>query len=307
MIRIEAKDLQEAYSKAASELSCSVTEITIEVIQRPSSGFLGMFQKNAIIEARKIGEPKVERKERPLPSSEPKPDVAKDEKRKNRNRRSKNKKRESQGEQKQTNTNDVKANVKPEKKEQKQEQKQEQRPKREPQPKPEPKATQDENFNKPKVPVAVAVPEIRENINKLFAESCFSLGEIKVEAYDDTTVLIEFSGEDSALLIGKEGYRYKSLSYLLYNWINIKYNLNIRLEIAEFLKNQEEMIDKYLVSVIERVNNNGRAQTKILDGVLVKIALESLRKEFPNKYVGIKAGREGGKFIVINDFNRKNQ
>lgn len=307
MIRIEAKDLQEAYSKAASELSCSVTEITIEVIQRPSSGFLGMFQKNAIIEARKIGEPKVERKERTLPSIEPKPDVPKDEKRKNRNRRSKNKKRESQGEQKQTNTNDVKANVKPEKKEQKQEQKQEQRPKREPQPKPEPKATQDENFNKPKVPVAVAVPEIRENINNLFAESCFSLGEIKVEAYDDTTVLIEFSGEDSALLIGKEGYRYKSLSYLLYNWINIKYNLNIRLEIAEFLKNQEEMIDKYLVSVIERVNNNGRAQTKILDGVLVKIALESLRKEFPNKYVGIKAGREGGKFIVINDFNRKNQ
>ncbi len=77
------------------------------------------------------------------------------------------------------------------------------------------------------------------------------------------------------------------------------------LEIAEFLKNQEEMIAKYLVGVIERINNTGRAQTKILDGVLVKIALESLRAEFPDKYVGIKSGREGGRFIVINDFNRK--
>lgn len=159
---------------------------------------------------------------------------------------------------------------------------------------------------KPTVEVEVAIKEVKENINKLFKESCFALDEIKVEKHDDETILIEFSGEDAALLIGKEGYRYKSLSYLLYNWINIKYNLNIRLEIAEFLKNQEEMIEKYLVGVIERINNNGRAQTKILDGVLVKIALEALRKEFPNKYVGIKTGREGGKFIVVNDFNRKN-
>ena len=105
---------------------------------------------------------------------------------------------------------------------------------------------------------------------------------------------------------GKEGYRYKALSYLLYNWINLKYGLNIRLEIAEFLKNQEEMIEKYLAPVIERIRNSGRGQTKILDGVLIKIALESLRAAFPEKYVGIKSGREGGKFIVVNDFNRKN-
>lgn len=118
--------------------------------------------------------------------------------------------------------------------------------------------------------------------------------------------MIEFSGEDAALLIGKEGYRYKALSYLLYNWINLKYGLNIRLEIAEFLKNQEEMIEKYLAPVIERIRSTGKGQTKILDGVLIKIALESLRSEFPEKYVGIKAGKEGGKFIVVNDFNRKN-
>ncbi len=149
------------------------------------------------------------------------------------------------------------------------------------------------------------IDEIKEDINRLFEKSCFEIDRVNVEKFNDDTVLLEFSGEDAALLIGKEGYRYKALSYLLYNWINMKYNFNIRLEIAEFLKNQEEMISKYLQPVIERVKTNGRAQTKILDGVLVKIALEKLREEFPQKYVGIKNGRDGGRFIVINDFNRK--
>ena len=39
---------------------------------------------------------------------------------------------------------------------------------------------------------------------------------------DDNTLYIEFSGEDAALLIGKEGYRYKALSYILFNWIHEK-------------------------------------------------------------------------------------
>ncbi len=45
MIRIEAETLEEAYSKAAQDLNCSVTELEIEVLQYPSKGFLGFFQK----------------------------------------------------------------------------------------------------------------------------------------------------------------------------------------------------------------------------------------------------------------------
>ncbi len=156
-----------------------------------------------------------------------------------------------------------------------------------------------------KIDIDKAIDEIGIDINRLFKESCFEMDDIKVSKYNDDTILLEFGGADAALLIGKEGYRYKALSYFLYNWINIKYGANIRLEIAEFLKNQEEMIGKYLVPVVERVRNNGRGQTKILDGVLIKIALEKLRNEFPEKYVGIKSARSGGRFIVINDFNRK--
>jgi len=295
MIRIEADTLEEAYSKAAAELSCSVTQILFEVVQNPSSGFLGMFKKSAIINAKRKGEVAQE-EERPRKSRN--------------NRRNKNRKKEQENDP--VNRGQEKEKEKPAQQKKKQETSRKPQKRREEKKeasktmeKPTEKPVVKREKLKPKVEVGIAVEEIRKDINSLFTHSCFTLEEIKVEVHNEDTVLIEFSGEDAALLIGKEGYRYKSLSYLLYNWINIKYNLNVRLEIAEFLKNQEEMIAKYLVGVIERINNTGRAQTKILDGVLVKIALEALRTEFPNKYVGIKSGREGGRFIVINDFNRK--
>ncbi len=148
------------------------------------------------------------------------------------------------------------------------------------------------------------LPEIKDGMNRLFKASCFDISKIEVSKFDDETVLIELDGADAALLIGKEGYRYKAISYMLYNWLNSKYNFAIRLEIAQFLQNQEATMDQYLNGVIERVQNSGRAQTKPLDGVLVKIALEKLREKFPDKYVGIKSGNDG-KFVVVNDFFKK--
>ena len=148
------------------------------------------------------------------------------------------------------------------------------------------------------------LPEIKEGMTRLFKASCFEIDKVEVSKFNDETVLIELDGADAALLIGKEGYRYKAISYMLYNWLNSKYNLAIRLEIAQFLQNQEAMMDQYLNGVIERVQNSGRAQTKPLDGVLVKIALKKLREKFPDKYVGIKSGNDG-KFVVVNDFFKK--
>lgn len=257
-MRIEADNLQEAFQKAANELSCSVTELDIQVVQHPSSGFLGLFKKSAIIEATKEGAP-----------SEPKPKKKKQHNKKSDVKPSAPKKDETQAE---------------------------------PKPKKEHRKPKE---SIPKVDINVALPEIQKGVKSLVENSCFAIDTVKVEAFNDETVLIELNGEDAALLIGKEGYRYKAFSYLLYNWINIKYGLGIRLEIAEFLKNQETMIDKYLTPVIERIEANERGQTKPLDGVLIKIALERLRKRFPDKYVGIKTGREGVKFIVVNNFNRK--
>jgi len=152
----------------------------------------------------------------------------------------------------------------------------------------------------PDLPASVPWPSNENGALSFVAQINFA----EVSKFDDETVLIELDGADAALLIGKEGYRYKAISYMLYNWLNSKYNLAIRLEIAQFLQNQEAMMDQYLNGVIERVQNSGRAQTKPLDGVLVKIALEKLREKFPDKYVGIKSGNDG-KFVVVNDFFKK--
>ncbi len=159
--------------------------------------------------------------------------------------------------------------------------------------------------NNSDISIQKAVVQIKSGVQELIKTSCFDLEVVCVKAYNEDTILIELNGNDAALLIGKEGYRYKAFSYLLYNWINIKYGFGIRLEVAQFLKNQEISAKKYITPVIERIKSNGRGQTKPLDGVWIKIALELLRKEFPEKYVGIKTSKEGAKYIVVNDFNKK--
>jgi len=160
------------------------------------------------------------------------------------------------------------------------------------------------NFYKESKDIKEVAQEVQKELNRLFSHLCFKLDEIKVTPYDKETLLIEFEGEDAALLIGKEGYRYKALSYMLFNWINPKYNLQIRLEIAEFLKSQEEMIKHYLAPLVDKVKKEGKGQTKPLDGVLIQIALKYLRETFPDKYVAPRENKKGQKYIVINEFRR---
>ena len=163
---------------------------------------------------------------------------------------------------------------------------------------------QKQKDQKPKADIDKVLPEIKQGVEKLFGGNFFTINKIDMRKFDDETVIVELDGEDAALLIGKEGYRYKAISYLLYNWISSKYGLAVRLEIAQFLQNQEAAIDQYLKGIIERVEETGKAKTKSLDGVLVKIALEKLREKFPDKYVSVKSNSDG-QFVVVNDFIKK--
>lgn len=146
----------------------------------------------------------------------------------------------------------------------------------------------------------------KKEINELFELSCFDIDSIEVKVYDDETILFEINGEDSALLIGKEGYRYNALATLIYSWISQKYGYRVRLEIASFLENQEEMMRKYLEPTIREIEQTGRCKTKPFDGVLAYLAVEILRSEFPHKYVAIKKNRNGENYIIVNDFLNKN-
>ncbi|AQW85959.1 putative RNA-binding protein (Jag domain) [Campylobacter pinnipediorum subsp. caledonicus] len=293
-MRIEAQNLQEAFQKAAEKLNCSVTELDIKVIQHPNNGFLGFFKKNAIIEAnneKTINTPK--------PKNEQKDSSDKNKKR-NKNKKSQNDKKteptniEKQNEPKQDYI--IKRLDKEENDKKKQEKAKQENTQNHIESK-QNKPQQNIDFDK-------ILPEIKTGLVKLFASSFFKIDKIEVSKYSDDCVLIELDGDDAALLIGKEGYRYKAISYLIHNWLNLKYNLSIRLEIAEFLKNQENTMDQYLSNIIQRIQTNGKAQTKPLDGVLVKIAVSKLREKFPDKYVGIKTNGND-KFVIVNDFIKK--
>jgi len=147
----------------------------------------------------------------------------------------------------------------------------------------------------------------KKEINELFDLSCFNIDKIDVKVYDDETILFEINGEDAALLIGTEGYRYNALATMLFSWISQKYGYKTRLEIASFLESQEEMMRKFLEPTIREIEEKGRCKTKPFDGVLAYIAVEILRTEFPHKYVAIKKNRHGESYIIVNDFLKKEE
>ncbi len=306
MIKIEADTLQQAYENAASALNCSVTELSTEVVQHPREGYLGLFKKTAIIVAvreKKVEKPaEVEKVEKPQSVKDEakveKLEIKKEVVEKKENLISKKLRMPKV---KSTISNILHHRMAPASFVSSQEDEDE-----------DLKsgvsytADYDDAFDEKKGEPSIEdiVKSVSKEINSFFALTCFEIEKIEVSVYDSETVFIEFKGADAALLIGKEGYRYKAISYMLFNWINSKYKVQLRLEIAEFLKNQEESVSRYIESVCETIDRDGRAQTKILDGVLVQIALKELRDKYPDKYVVIRSTRDGLKYIIVNDYHQ---
>ncbi len=281
--RFEDKSLEEVYSQASSFFHCSITQLEITIIQAPSKGFLGFFSKNAIIE------------------------VA------SKNNTTTNKisinSNDNNGIEIETLTTKLNQLNKIEKIEKDKVVSQVKKEK-----------IFDEFYDLKvedihEEPILSKndqeiIREIKLEVNKLFGNLCYKIDEIEVSIMKDDelssseqrTVYIEFNGTDSALLIGKEGYRYKALSYILFNWINSKYNMMLRLEVAQFLKNQEEAMYNYLIPVIATIKEEGYFKTKILNGILIHIALTKLRDEFPDKYVAVKTNQKGDKYILVNEY-----
>jgi len=281
MTKVEAPTLEEAYKKASLALECSISELQCEVVQHPTKGILGFLKKNAIVIAT-CKNSKTREKSTKTVSQEKTEYVPSTE---------------------ESVADEIIATVK-----------------EEVLPKEtivETKLEKDdivdgffeadtevsEDNEEPVVYDELALM-IENELKELLSHACFEIDVVEVDVRDNTA-LIFIDGDDAALLIGKEGYRYNALSYMLFNWLHTKYELFIKLEIAEFLTTQQEMIKSYIQPVIETAEKTGRAKTRFLDGILVQIALEQLRERFPNKYVAVKTSRDGKKFVVINEFNNK--
>ena len=298
MKKVEADTLEEAYQKAATQLACSITDIEYEVIQHPSKGLFGFLKKKAIIvatckntvnhtEEKKALKPDFVSEEESVATaiisevqkdSETVEELPKDVKKEIAKNIVKNDvvidNFFAADHEEDISDDDVEYEV------------------------------EEESIVEESIVYDELALLIENQLKELLSHSCFDIDIVEVDVRDNTA-LIFIDGEDAALLIGKEGYRYNALSYMLFNWLHTKYELFIKLEIAEFLTSQQEMIRNYIKPVIENVEKNGKGKTRSLDGILVQIALEQLREVFPNKYVAVKTGREGNKFVVINEFNNK--
>ncbi|WP_187834919.1 Jag N-terminal domain-containing protein [Helicobacter pylori] len=264
-IEIKAKTLEEALIQASIALNCPIINLQYEVVQTPSKGFLSIGKKEAIILA-SVKESVKEVKEESV---------------------------------KETNTKENHQNHQNNIEEKKQNLETETPQEERITPKPPKKTLKEESHNGDKL------HEIKQELKDLFSHLPYKINKVEVSLYEPGVLLIDIDGEDSALLIGEKGYRYKALSYLLFNWIHPAYGYSIRLEISTFLQNQEKVMEAQLQSVIMTVHEVGKGQMKAPDGVLTYIALKKLRKAFPNKYVSIKTNLNDEKYIVINDFNNE--
>ena len=286
MKKVEAPTLEEAYTKASEVLECSISELQYEVVQHPSKGILGFMKKNAIIVATC------------------KSNVSKD-------TNTQTKVKETFPTEEESVASEILATVQADKLEEPQKVDSVEanaEPVKERDAvldsffEPESKDESEEVYEEESIVYDELGQLIETQLKELLGHSCFDIDVVEVDVRDNTA-LIFIDGEDAALLIGKEGYRYNALSYMLFNWLHSKYELFIKVEIAEFLTTQQDMIRNYIKPVIENVEKNGKGKTRFLDGILVQIALEQLREKFPDKYVAVKTSKEGKKFVVINDFN----
>jgi len=318
MKRIEADTLEEAYKNAAKALNCSITEINYEIVQYPTTGMMGLFKKQAIIIAVrktvvKKGSVEVEPQEEKVVVEKPsvveeKPIAPTEEPKEKENTLDKQEFLSKKIAQKEDKVLDsffepnFKSTIEEEEKPKELSvQKTNMEIKEEIEEEYFEHTFDDDRDSPENRKLSI---EIENKLKVLFDASCFEIDTVEVDVFNNTAHMF-VDGEDAALLIGKEGYRYNALSYMLFNWINTQYDLYIKLEIAEFIQSQEEMIINYLKPIIEHIKEKGRGKTKPLDGILVQIALEQLRAEFPNKYVAIKTGKDAKKFIIINNFNNK--
>jgi len=302
MKKFEAKTLEAAYALATKAFSCSLTELDCEIVQHPSDGFLGIFSKPAIIvvaprqnidaakvsptEKSKVSSPKVAAKpastsKKEVPAPKDPAEVKTQEPQKSKPEMHKHAVAEETVLESFFDESETDARTQTN----------------------EPSETVASTANA----VVSNIPlqeEIEGELKALIDFSCFDIDVVEADVIDNTAYVF-IDGEDAALLIGKEGYRYNALTYLISNWLHNKHNLYLKLEIAQFLASQQEMIRSYMEPVIEHVEQEGWGRTRALDGILVQIALEQLREEFPNKYVAIKRTRNGDRYVLINEFNKR--
>ncbi|MCI8728097.1 MAG: KH domain-containing protein [Hungatella sp.] len=270
MIKVTAKTLDEAITKALIQLGTTSDNLDYTILEKGSSGFLGLFSKDVVIEAKKkrdndlemedlfesikaetqsVKEVKEPKKEKEVPKKEPKEP------------KKENKKQEPKA-------------AEPKKAEQKHKgenkQKQEKGEKPEKPVKPE-KTEKVEKAEKPEKPERPAKPEKPVNVEacdrsaKEFLSQVFKAMGIEVQVNtsfneSDRELTIDMSGADMGILIGKRGQTLDSLQYLVSLVVNKECDgyLRVKLDTENYRARRKETLETLAKNIAYKVKRTRR-------------------------------------------------
>ena len=276
MITVTAKTLDEAITKALIDLGTTSDNLDYTVVEKGSSGFLGLFSKNVVIQAKKkrdndlemedlfesikaetqsVKEVKEPKKEKEVPKKEPKEPKKENKKQEPKAAEPKKAEQKHKGEnkQKQEKAERAEKGEKPEKPV-----------------KPE-KTEKVEKAEKPEKPERPAKPEKPVNVEacdrsaKEFLSQVFKAMGIEVQVNtsfneSDRELTIDMSGADMGILIGKRGQTLDSLQYLVSLVVNKECDgyLRVKLDTENYRARRKETLETLAKNIAYKVKRTRR-------------------------------------------------
>lgn len=331
MITVTAKTLDEAITKALIELGTTSDNLDYTVVEKGSTGFLGLFSKNVVIQAKKKKDNNLDMdnlfesikaesqsqpvKEKEMKESKKEPKESKKESKKEKSEPKGEPKQKSEPKHKQENKQKqekVERTEKPEKPE-----KAEKQEKVEKSSKPE----KSEKSEKPAKPINV---EVCDKAAKDFLGQVFKAMGIDVQINtsfneSDRELTVDMSGADMGILIGKRGQTLDSLQYLVSLVVNKESEgyLRVKLDTENYRARRKETLETLAKNIAYKVKRTRRNvslepmnpyERRIIHAALQndKYVVTRSEGEDPFRHVVVSLKREGRENRE-NRGNRNNQ
>ena len=274
MITVTAKTLDEAITKALIELGTTSDNLDYEVIEKGSSGFLGLFGKDAVIRAKKkkedddleafltTGKIDTEPKEPPKTESKDQPkETSKETPKKNSQKGQKN----QQKAQKEAAASEAREETKQSQKKgqkQKQQAKQESKPERE-QGEPSREALEESEEKKAarKIDVEACHNAAKEFLGQVFAAMDMEVTVSSVFDDKEREMTVDLSGADMGILIGKRGQTLDSLQYLTSLVVNKQCDgyVRVKLDTENYRERRKETLETLAKNIAYKVKRTRRS------------------------------------------------
>ena len=248
-IEVSGKNVDEALTNALIQLETTSDKVEYEVIEKGSSGFLGMFNKPAVIRVRKKAEEveeTVETVKKPVKKySDSKNNNYKDGKKKFKSDDKKDVKPAAKAEVKSEVKSEVKTEVKPA------------------EVKPESEDMDETKKESSKYTTIMPNEEIERRITTFLTDMFKAMGfevTIKVSFDDPECVYVDLSGPNMGVLIGKRGQTLDSIQYLTSLVVNKgkdKY-VRIKLDTEDYRNRRKETLESLARNIAYKVKRTRR-------------------------------------------------